>query len=140
MARRHEALSDRDYARLLAIRTTLREFERWSADQAAAQGLTARQHQLLLAVRGDGQAAGPTVRDVSRYLLVQHNTAVELASRTEALGLIERVDDEHDHRSIRLRLTDAGRERLAALSATHIEELTQLRHMLNTMVDELQAP
>ena len=35
MPHRDDAIRDADYARLLAVRTGLRRFERWSAEQAA---------------------------------------------------------------------------------------------------------
>jgi hypothetical protein len=40
--------SDAVYAKLLALRTGLRRFERWSEQQAPDTGLTPAQHQLLL--------------------------------------------------------------------------------------------
>lgn len=128
-------VTDADYTRLLRLRTQLRKFEHWSAEQAAAMGLTASQHQLLLAIRGDGGQDGPTIGDVADYLLVRHNTAVELINRTQELGLIDRQRDSADHRVVRLTLTDEGRKRLNALSADHIEELARLAEV----VDELFA-
>lgn len=135
MARRR--ISESDYRRLLAIRTRLREFERWSADRAAAHGLTARQHQLLLAVRGHGDPAGPTIGDVAGYLLVQHNTAVELVDRAQQLGLVQRVPDVGDNRVVRLQLTQDADRRLAEISETNIEELTRLAEMLKDLTAEL---
>jgi DNA-binding MarR family transcriptional regulator len=128
-------ITDRDYARLLSVRTRLRRFERWSAEQAAAQGLTASQHQLLLAVRGHDEPAGPTIGQVADYLMVRHNTAVELVDRTQDLGLLDRTRDATDHRIVRLTLTDEGLARLAALAGSHIEELSRL----GPMVDGLTA-
>jgi DNA-binding MarR family transcriptional regulator len=134
------AISERDYRRLLAIRTRLREFERWSADRAAASGLTARHHQLLLAVRGHDEAAGPTIGQVAEYLVVQHNTAVELVTRAQQLGLVERVPDAGDNRVVRLRLTADAEHRLANLTETHIEELTRLAEMLDELTADLRRP
>lgn len=138
MARRR--ITDRDYRRLLAIRTRLRQFERWSADRAAGLGLTARQHQLLLAVRGHEDPAGPTIGQVADYLMVQHNTAVELVSRAQQLGLVRRVGDAGDNRIVRLELTDDAEERLARLAETHIEELTRLAAMLEDLTSDLDRP
>src|SRR3954451_10035401 len=71
--------TDADYHQLLELRTTLRRFLRWSADQAEEAGLTAAQHQLLLAVRGHGgAAAGPTIGELADYLLLRHHGAVQL--------------------------------------------------------------
>ena len=130
-------LADRDYAQLLAVRTRLRVFERWSADRAAEFGLTGAQHQLLLAVRGHYDHRGPTIGDVADYLLLKHHSAVELAGRVQALGLIERVQDADDHRKARLLLTTKGQQILTALSAAHLEELRRLTPLLRNALTDL---
>jgi hypothetical protein len=71
-------LEQRHYKRLLDVRTRLRRFLRWGADQAAMAGVTPAQHQLLLAIRGHSHPAGPTIREMAGYLLVRHHSAVEL--------------------------------------------------------------
>jgi DNA-binding MarR family transcriptional regulator len=124
---------DGDYERLLAVRTRLREFEHWSAEQAVTHGLTANQHQLLLAVRGHPGSAAPTIGEVAAYLMVRHNTAVELVDRAQELGLLARQRDTHDHRVVRLSLTRAGQARIAALSEAHLEELTRLAAMIEEL-------
>lgn len=130
-------VSDEDYLRLLTVRTGLRRFERWSAEQAAAHGLTASQHQLLLAVRGHADPKGPTVGEVADYLLIRHHSAVELALRTERAGLIERIRDADDLRAVRLRLSTDGEAVLAALTSAHLEELVQLLAMFKTLIGTL---
>lgn len=120
------ALPDSAYARLLALRTGLRHFERWSERQAQAAGLTPAQHQLLLAIRGHGETPGPTVGEAADYLLLRHHSTVGLVDRAEGAGLVYRARDEDDHRVVRLYLTDLGRERLETLSELHLEELERL--------------
>jgi uncharacterized protein YeaO (DUF488 family)/DNA-binding MarR family transcriptional regulator len=119
-------LSEATYARLLALRTGLRHFERWSAQQAKAAGLTPAHHQLLLAIRGHGDAEGPTIGEVADYLLLRHHSAVGLIDRAESAGLVSRSRSEDDHRVVRLHLTEQGAARLEALSALHLEELHRL--------------
>ena len=121
-----EALDDSEYRRLLQFRTALRRFLHWSEQQAEAAGLTAAQHQLLLAVRGHDDARGPTIGEVAGYLLLRHHSAVGLADRTEKAGLVERLEDGKDRRVVRLRLTPRGEETLRNLSAAHLEELERL--------------
>ena len=123
-------LSDEDYARLLAMRTGLRHFERWSEQQAAAAGLTGAQHQLLLAIRGHGDPRGPTIGEVADYLLLRHHSTVGLVDRADTAGLVLRDRDPDDHRIVRLHLTEAGAERLETLSALHLEELQRLARRL----------
>ncbi len=120
-----DPLSDQDYAQLLAFRDGLRRFLRWSEGRAADAGLTPAQHQLLLAVRGhDGD---PTVGDLADHLLLRHHSVVGLVDRAEQAGLVRRLTDVHDQRVVRLRLSPEGRQRLASLSAQHLEELQRLR-------------
>lgn len=119
-------LEDQDYARLLALRTGLRRFLRWSERQARAARLTPAQHQLLLAIRGHPGARAPTIGEIADYLLLRHHSAVGLADRAESAGLIVRARDEHDHRIVRLHLSATGAERLASLSAIHLAELERL--------------
>jgi DNA-binding MarR family transcriptional regulator len=118
-------LSDADYARLLALRTGLRRFQRWSEEQARGAGLTPAQHQLLLAIRGHG-GDGPTIGEVADSLLLRPHSAVELVDRAEAAGLVRRRQERSDQRVVRLRLTAAGGRKLEQLSGLHLEELRRL--------------
>jgi DNA-binding MarR family transcriptional regulator len=119
-------LSDADYEDLLALRTGLRRFLRWSEQQAEQAGLTPAQHQLLLAIRGHTDRRGPTVGEVADYLLLRHHSAVGLVDRAVGAGLVQRVRDPEDHRVVRLQLTPSGLKRLEALSELHLEELQRL--------------
>jgi DNA-binding MarR family transcriptional regulator len=132
-------VSERSYARLLEVRTGLRRFERWSAEQASDHGLTASQHQLLLTIRGHAEPGGPTVSDVADYLLVRHHSAVELIDRTARAGLVRRLRDSADHRVVRLRLTRAGERTLGELTSAHLEELDRLTPLFESMLGALHA-
>ena len=123
---RHREVTDADLTRLLEFRDGLRRFLHWSEEQAKAAGLTAAQHQLLLAVRGhDGS---PSVGEVAAHLLLRHHSAVELVDRAARAGLVRRVTDAEDQRVVRLELTAAGERKLAALAAAHLEELDELEN------------
>jgi DNA-binding MarR family transcriptional regulator len=125
--------SDPDFAALLQFRTALRRFNRWSEAQAAAVGLTHVQHQLLLAVKGHPDDRGPTIGEVAQYLLVRQHSVVELATRVEALGFVERGPDPADGRVVRLRLTRTGEDRIRALTELHLQELRTLAPLLQAL-------
>lgn len=129
-------LRDSDYAKLLGFRTALRQFMRWSEEEARAAGLTPAQHQLLLAIRGHSDRAGPTIGDLSEYLVLRHHSVVELVDRAEGAGLVHRRRDPSDHRVVRLRLSAKGRRRIEKLSKLHLEELRRLAPALR----ELESP
>lgn len=128
--------TDDDYRRLLAFRTGLRRFLHWSEQQAEEQGITPPQHQLLLAIRGCDQPAGPTMGDLSETLLLKHHSAVGLVDRAEAVGLVSRHRDREDGRVVRVRLTPAGSRVLEQLAARHLDELEQLAPMLRSLIHE----
>lgn len=127
------------YSRLLALRTGLRQFEHWSENQARTAGLTPAQHQLLLAIRGHGDPNGPTIGDVARYLLLRHHSVVGLVDRADAAGLVRRSRDPGDHRIVRLRLTQEGEARLAALSALHREQLRRMAPHFSALWQDLDG-
>jgi DNA-binding MarR family transcriptional regulator len=118
--------TQRDYEELLGFRTTLRQFLRWSEDQARAVGLTPAQHQLLLAIKGHPGKAAPTIGELSDYLVSKHHSVVELIDRAVDAGLVERRRDEADQRIVHLLLTPLGEERIEELSRLHLEELRNL--------------
>jgi DNA-binding MarR family transcriptional regulator len=141
MVRRLTHLADGQYAKLLSFRTGLRRFLRWSEEQAATVGLTSAQHQLLLAIRGHHDPRGPSVGELADYLCTRHHSAVQLIDRTEQLGLITRSrGDSEDRRVVRLALTKAGHDKLALLSAIHLEELRRLASLVETFVEPTPAP
>ncbi len=118
-------LTDADYRRLLELRDGLRAFLHWSEQKAKAAGITAAQHQLLLAVRGH-VGSPPTVGDIAAHLRVRHHSAGALVERAVVAGLITRDRDRGDRRLMRLALTPRGDAVLAALSAEHQEELQRI--------------
>ena len=119
-------LSDAEYLRLAELRLTLRRFLHWSEEQARAAGVTAAQHQLMLAIRAREPDGPPTIGEVAEALLLRHHSAVGLADRAQESGLIVRERDAANRSTVRLRLTPEGRARLRALSALHQTELTRL--------------
>jgi DNA-binding MarR family transcriptional regulator len=119
-------LEDEQYRELLRFRVALRRFLRWSDGQAVEAGLTAQQHQLLLAIRGHDGPSTPTIGEVADSLLLKHHSVVELVDRAEQGGFVKRVVDGDDRRVVRLSLTRSGHRVLEWLSATHLEELARL--------------
>ena len=139
MSPAHDAdpLLDADYQRLLAFRSELREFLRWSEQTAHGAGLTPSLHQLLLVIRGHHTTPGPTIGQAALALDIRHHSAVELARRAEATGLICRERDPLDQRRLHLELTDRGRQQLEILTREHLPRIQALAGILDQV---LQAP
>lgn len=131
------SLSEHDYRTLAEFRYALRRFLSLSETQARGAGLTPRQHQALLAIKGAGGDGPIGIGDLAERLAVHHNSMVELADRLVDSGLASRIPDSTDRRRVRLALTDAGEAKLAALSAIHLEELRRMRPVLQRLIDRL---
>ena len=74
---------------------------------------------------------------MAEHLLLRHHSVVELIDRAETAGLVERAGDDRDQRVVRLALTDAGKERVAALAGAHLEELSRLRPQFDLLWEDL---
>ena len=131
-----EPLSDREYRSLAQFRHALRRFQAFSEQAARDAGLTAAQHQLLLAIRGHHRD-GPSISDVAEMLQIKHHSATELVARAAANGLVDRDGDPVDGRRVILRLTPEGKRHLAALSVAHRDELRRFRREMNEVLCEL---
>lgn len=126
-------LSDADYVTLADFRYTLRQFMAFSEGEAAEQGLTAQQHQALLAIR----AARPdkaTIGYVAERLILKPHSATGLIDRLEALELLARRPSAADRRQALLELTAKAETILAELSATHREEMRRLRPLFEALL------
>ncbi len=135
-----DPLLDEDYQRLLAFRSELREFLRWSEQMAHDAGLTPSLHQLLLVIRGHPTTPGPTIGQAAQALHVRHHSAVELAQRAESAGLISRERDPLDQRRMHLELTDHGRQQLGSLTRAHLPRIQALAGVLDHVLRGPGAP
>jgi DNA-binding MarR family transcriptional regulator len=131
-------LAEADFQHLLELRTGLRRFLRWSEQQAEAAGLTPARHQLLLAIRGHPDPAGPTVGEIAEYLVLRHHSAVGLIDRAEAAGLVVRNLDVTNNSAVRVTLTQAGSAKLDTLAEAHLQELAHLAPTMRTLWRELE--
>ena len=132
-------ITDADYATLAAFRLALRQFAAFSEAEAKAAGLTPRQHQALLAIKGAARTSpgGLGVGEIARTLLIRHNSAVELVNRLADAGLVQRLPDPLDGRRSLVAVTEQGERLLHALSAVHLRELRAMRPRLLALLDML---
>ena len=114
-----------DNRALAAFRYKLRCFMAWSERDARQAGLEPQQHQMMLAISGLPAGKVATIGVVAERLQIRHHTAVELAGRLEANGLLVRSRTSPDQREVVISLTPEGSQRLAPL----------VQHSLNTLTE-----
>lgn len=131
---RSGGLAPTDYERLAEFRYLLRQFLIFSEQAADRTGLTAQQHQALLAIKGFGAANPLTVGDLAGRLGIKHHSAVGLVDRLLAKSLVRRQAGARDRRQVLIRLTARAERLLARLSAAHRAELERLAPLLQTLL------
>lgn len=130
-------LSNADYQLLAQLRYLLRRFAAFSEAAARRAGLSAQQHQALLAVRGFPGRARVSVGELAERLQLRHHSAVGLIDRLAARGLLRRHYDRRDRRRVLVTLTPRGQARLARLSRAHRAELARLAPLLRALLGRL---
>jgi DNA-binding MarR family transcriptional regulator len=126
------------YESLAAFRYELRRFLRFSEEAAANAGLTAQQHQALLAIKGYPDRDFVSISELADRLQLRHHSTVGLVNRLEERGLVSRSASPQDKRRVEIRLTRHGETVIRQLSAAHLLELRHLvpevRRLLESIV------
>lgn len=94
-----------------AIRRIVRAHDLQSKALAKASGLTAAQ---LVLMRGIAELGEVTSTALSNYADISAATVVTVLDNLEERDLIQRYRSDHDRRIVHTRLTDRGREMVAA--------------------------
>jgi DNA-binding MarR family transcriptional regulator len=131
---RRSSLNQADYEALSEFRYQIRCFLEFSQNEARAAGLTPRQHQALLALKGFPENRLITIGDLAGRLRIRHHSAAELVDRLSEAGLVARGHDPNDQRRVALILTARAEEYLAGLSAVHLEELKKIKPVLDKIL------
>jgi DNA-binding MarR family transcriptional regulator len=126
-----------DYRLLAEFRRLLRQFLVFSEAQAQEIGLSAQQHQALLAIKGHGDDA-PAIGDLAHSLAIRHHSAVGLVNRLVEAGYVIRCADPADRRRATLALTKGGEKTLEKLTAAHRDELRRMAPLLKPLLAQLQ--
>jgi len=112
-----------DFRALAEFRREMRRFASFSERSARAAGLEPQHHQALLALKGMAADERRTIGTLAERMQLRHNSAVGLADRLEAHGLLHRAHSPLDRREVLLRLSRRGERVLEKLSRQHRSEL-----------------
>ncbi len=131
-------ITKREYQTLAAFRYRLRQFLHFSEESAQTVGLTTRQHQALLAIKGFPRGGRVTISELAERLQIRHHSAVGLANRLAANNLVRRQADPNDRRRACLALTARGEKVLGDLSTAHREQLRRIGPEIENLLRRLR--
>ncbi len=134
-----KGLESANYQALAEFRYQIRRFLHFSEETARKAGLEPQQHQLMLAVKGAGEGAGPRIAYLAERLQLQHHSAVELVDRLAKRALIQRTRSEEDGREVHVKLTPRGERRLKQLTLDNRVELRTAAPALITTLKKVMA-
>jgi DNA-binding MarR family transcriptional regulator len=127
-----------------AMHTTVRAFDAVYRELLAEHGLSYPQY---IALMGVGEHGPMTVSSLGEHMRLDSGTLSPLLKRMEAAGLVGRSRDPEDERRVLVRVTAAGRDKLAALqdmpqriaarSGLTREQLLALHQTLRTVTERL---
>ena len=130
-------LDHSSYEQLAEFRYVLRHFLIFSENAALAAGLSAQQHQALLAIKASREPTRMTAGVLAEQLGIQHHSAVGLLDRLQQKALVRRQKDAQDRRRVLIVLTAKAERLLAELSAAHHRELRRVAPVLRTLLNDL---
>ena len=114
-------------------------------------GITYPQYLVMLVMWEHGELS---VIEIGEKLILNTNTITPLLKRMEAMGLIDRVPSETDHRKVMIRLTEEGKKMEAAAAeiplrllrrmkidplSTNPDEVKQLKSQLHQLIELLKS-
>jgi DNA-binding MarR family transcriptional regulator len=130
-------LEPADYERLADFRYLIRRFLIFSEEAANEAGLTAQQHQALLAIKGYRGRDPLTIGVLAQRLAIRPHSAVGLLDRLASKELIRRREGSGDRREVLIELTGTAEILLRKLSVTHRDELRRLAPLLRGLLSAL---
>ena len=116
-----------------------------------ALGITYPQYLVMLVMWEHEELS---VIEIGEKLILNTNTITPLLKRMEAMGLIDRVPSETDHRKVMIRLTKEGKKMEAAAAeiplrllrrmkidplSTNPDEVKQLKSQLHQLIELLKS-
>jgi DNA-binding MarR family transcriptional regulator len=132
-----EIMQKKDYEALAAFRYALRKFFRFSEQEASNYGLSMRQYQALLTIRGFPGRDEVTMSEMAEWLQIKHHSAVGLIDRLESQNLVVRQKSVEDKRRVLIRITPKGQRILEKLAALNKQELRRLKPQIKQLYDLL---
>ncbi|GAB3541473.1 helix-turn-helix domain-containing protein [Noviherbaspirillum agri] len=119
-------LSKSDYEVMANFRYQIRRYLRFSEEVSQEHGITVLQYLLLLQLKGYPGREWATIAELAERLQAHHHGTVNLVTRCEKAGLVERRKGEGDQRFVQVVLLPKGEKLLSKIAQRHLDQLLHL--------------
>jgi DNA-binding MarR family transcriptional regulator len=119
-------LSKADYEIMADFRYQIRRYLRFSEEVSQQHGITVLQYLLLLQLKGYPGRDWATIAELAERLQAHHHGTVNLVTRCEKAGLVERRKGDGDQRFVQVSLSSKGEKLLSKLASLHLDQLRNL--------------
>ncbi|HZW13668.1 MAG TPA: MarR family transcriptional regulator [Noviherbaspirillum sp.] len=121
-----DKLSKSDYEVMANFRYQIRRYLRFSEEVSQQHGITVLQYLLLLQLKGFPGREWATIAELAERMQAHHHGTVNLVTRCEKAGLVERRKGEGDQRFVHVVLLPKGERLLRKLALLHLDQLLNL--------------
>jgi DNA-binding MarR family transcriptional regulator len=132
-------LTKSQYEMLAALRRYLRQYFRFSELAVRDEGLTPRQYEALLSIKGFSKGEKVTIGKLADLLQIAHHRAVGLVDRSVDQNLVAREPDVEGRRQMYVKLARRGEEVLEQLAGVHRPEIRRLGPRLELILGSLMV-
>jgi DNA-binding MarR family transcriptional regulator len=127
-------LSVDDFRSLAEFRRAIREFLAFSEESARSRGVTAQQHQALLAIKAHDGGDSMSIGELAQSLMIRNHSAVGLVARLVERGLVRRRICAADRRRVLLDLQPSGEVVLAQITRNNLGKLQSSARSLRRLL------
>jgi DNA-binding MarR family transcriptional regulator len=110
------------YEQLAEFRYKIRKHIRVSESAARRAGITPKQYQLMLAIKGYPGRDFATPTELAEQLQITRHACVELIQRCESTGLVSKLENKRDARSVVVSISSRGLKILNKITALHLAQ------------------
>jgi DNA-binding MarR family transcriptional regulator len=125
-----DKLTKASYEIMADFRYQIRRYLRFSEEVCQQHGITGLQYLLLLQLKGFPGRDWATIAELAERLQAHHHGTVNLVTRCEKAGLVERRKGEGDQRFVQIFLLPKGEKLLTKLALLHRDQLLNLNGSL----------
>jgi DNA-binding MarR family transcriptional regulator len=133
-------ISKRDFEELARFRCALGDFMHFSRRATQRAGVSSQQYQMLQILKVRQKSDPVSVGQLATSFNLSHNSAVNMVTRAQRAGLVERRRSPRDRRIVHVELTPKGDRTISTLLGNHLMKWREIRPELARSLRNFRSP